>query len=318
MILFVQLKLLIKRILCKPAFIPVLCLVPALMLAVSLLPEKSRSTEIVSGVYIEQSDKYTDDFEAYLLSASTGFTFRIYASPDMMKDDVASNVIDAGYVLPSGISSSMISLDSEGLISVYTTANTAFYEVSSESIYAALLHTYAADMSIGLAHASDSYISDYIRSRFKGYISDGEVFAISGGLSGHYEAENIVLPDTFPVRILVYITIFTAALIGLQLFYNDKENGVYLSLSSGRLFSFRIKNTATGIIPAAVINLISLICYNGASSMPQTIISVCLCSVISLIAAMLLGMIFKTCRSYTVALPFMIICTILLAVISQI
>ena len=47
-----QINLLIKRILCRPAMIVVLLVIPAVLIAVSFLPARKQSTEIVSGVYI--------------------------------------------------------------------------------------------------------------------------------------------------------------------------------------------------------------------------------------------------------------------------
>ena len=58
----IQIGLLIKRILCKPFMIVVLLLIPLSMLAVSLFPDKSQSTEIVSGIFIEEPDQHTECF----------------------------------------------------------------------------------------------------------------------------------------------------------------------------------------------------------------------------------------------------------------
>ena len=95
-----QINLLIKRILCRPAMIVVLLVIPAVLIAVSFLPARKQSTEIVSGVYIESSDEHTDAFLSYLTSTSTGFTFRHYESLKDMKDDVASGRIDSAYMVP--------------------------------------------------------------------------------------------------------------------------------------------------------------------------------------------------------------------------
>ena len=143
-----QINLLIKRILCRPAMIVVLLVIPAVLIAVSFLPARKQSTEIVSGVYIESSDEHTDAFLSYLTSTSTGFTFRHYESLKDMKDDVASGRIDSAYMVPDGFSESMIHSDGKRHITVYTTDGSSFQSVSEESVYAALLYAYAADMSV--------------------------------------------------------------------------------------------------------------------------------------------------------------------------
>lgn len=316
-----RLRLLVKRILCKPAFILVLLVLPAAMLTVSLLPEKTRSTEIVSGICIDNPDALTDSFTEYLTKNASGFTFRVYDDAASMKDDVSSGSIDSGYELPSGFSESFAACDDRVKINVYTTPATAFESVSSESVYAALLRTYSGEMSVkfledGYGMQSD-YVSDYILSRFEKYISEDEVFTISGGMSGHYDAESVPEPDNLPVDMLVYITIFVCALAGLRNYLSDKDGGVYNALPKSGRISMLINNIAAGIIPAAIINLISLICYNGAGTSVVTLLSVCLCSAASLAAALVLSLIFRSSKSYTIALPFLIICTILLAVISQ-
>lgn len=48
----VQINILIKRMLCRPAMIAVLMLIPMALILVHVLPEKKQSTEIVSGIFI--------------------------------------------------------------------------------------------------------------------------------------------------------------------------------------------------------------------------------------------------------------------------
>ena len=173
-----QINLLIKRILCRPAMIVVLLVIPAVLIAVSLLPARKQSTEIVSGVYIESSDEHTDAFLSYLTSTSTGFTFRHYESLKDMKDDVASGRIDSAYMVPDGFSESMINSDGKRQITVYTTDGSSFQSVSEESVSAALLYAYAADMSVCMLQDrylanvpyDETQMSEYISDRFKGYI----------------------------------------------------------------------------------------------------------------------------------------------------
>ena len=191
-----QINLLIKRILCRPAMIVVLLVIPAVLIAVSFLPARKQSTEIVSGVYIESSDEHTDAFLSYLTSTSTGFTFRHYESPKDMKDDVASGRIDSAYMVPDGFSESMIHSDGKRHITVYTTDGSSFQSVSEESVYAALLYAYAADMSVCMLQDrylanvpyDETQMSEYISDRFKGYIENEDIFTIESGLTGKYTA----------------------------------------------------------------------------------------------------------------------------------
>ena len=48
----VQINILIKRMLCRPAMIAVLMLIPMALILVHALPEKKQSTEIVSGIFL--------------------------------------------------------------------------------------------------------------------------------------------------------------------------------------------------------------------------------------------------------------------------
>ena len=217
-----QINLLIKRILCRPAMIVVLLVIPAVLIAVSFLPARKQSTEIVSGVYIESSDEHTDAFLSYLTSTSTGFTFRHYESLKDMKDDVASGRIDSAYMVPDGFSESMIHSDGKRHITVYTTDGSSFQSVSEESVYAALLYAYAADMSVCMLQDrylanvpyDETQMSEYISDRFKGYIENEDIFTIESGLTGKYTASTDIAPNNFPVGILVYITLFVCSLLG--------------------------------------------------------------------------------------------------------
>ena len=143
----VQINILIKRMLCRPAMIAVLMLIPMALILVHVLPEKKQSTEIVSGIFIETPDEYTDSFTGYLYNTATGFTFQPYESLPDMKDDVASGKLDAGYSFPVDFSQAMIHMDTNVKVDVYTSAGSSFENVTCESVYAALLYAYAADRS---------------------------------------------------------------------------------------------------------------------------------------------------------------------------
>ncbi len=322
-----QINILIKRILGRPAMIAVLLIIPAALLFVHMLPEKKQSTEIVSGIYIEENDSYTEAFVSHLTDSATGFIFHEYVSLSDMKDDVASGTIDAGYMIPTGFSSSMIKGDDKVHVTVYTTAGSSFENVSSESVYAALLSAYAADMSVHMLSEQygsyitnsdlESYVSGYIRDRFQGYIDNDDVFSISGGISGKYSSSDSIAPNNFPVNLLIYMVIAICALLGAQSYLKDLDSGVYSRLSTRGKLSFCIKNIAAGVIPAAIMSFISLIIYNGIDGFLSILIRILCVSAISLIAALASRLIFRHYKVFTIALPILIICTLLPLLLSQ-
>ena len=305
--------------------IVVLLVIPAVLIAVSLLPARKQSTEIVSGVYIESSDEHTDAFLSYLTSTSTGFTFSHYESLKDMKDDVASGRIDSAYMVPDGFSESMIHSDGKRHITVYTTDGSSFQSVSEESVYAALLYAYAADMSVCMLQDrylanvpyDETQMSEYISDRFKGYIENEDIFTIESGLTGKYTASTDIAPNNFPVEILVYITLFVCSLLGLQNYLRDLNCGAYSILSSRKKAGFCVKNIAAGIIPAAIISFISLIIYSGTNGCLNVLLHIAAVSVISLAAALIFRVIFRRYKIFTIALPFIIICTLLLSLLSM-
>ena len=301
--------------------IVVLLLIPLSMLAVSLLPDKSQSTEIVSGIFIEEPDAHTESFVSTLKSSSTGFTFREYSSLQSMQDDTASGRIDAGYLFPAGISSDIINGTYKGKITVYTTGSTAFEEVSTEAVYAALLEVYAPDIALHMLDADsismDSGVNadEYIKNRYAGYIENDDIFTIRSNITGRYEVAADIQPRNFPVEIFVYITIIICALTGLQNFLNDLECGVYAIVSPHSRISFCAKNIAAGIIPAAIINLISLLIYSDVFDFLHTCILILAVSLAGFVLCMILRFLFRNYKTYVIAMPFIIICTILLSLL---
>lgn len=323
----VQINILIKRMLCRPAMIAVLMLIPMALILVHVLPEKKQSTEIVSGIFIETPDEYTDSFTGYLYNTATGFTFQPYESLPDMKDDVASGKLDAGYSFPVDFSQAMIHMDTNVKVDVYTSAGSSFENVTCESVYAALLYAYAADMSINML--GNRYIFDttsidiedradkFIRERFNGYIENDDIFSISGGLSGKYTSPDKIVPNNFPAELLIYMTIFICALLGTQNYLKDLDNGVYSSLPGYRKLSFCTKNIAAGIIPTAIMSFISLIIYMSYASILYITVHIAVVSVISLASSMLTGMILRRYKVFTIAMPFVIICTLLPLLLAQ-
>ena len=125
----VQINILIKRMLCRPAMIAVLMLIPMALILVHVLPEKKQSTEIVSGIFIETPDEYTDSFIGYLYNTATGFTFQPYESLPDMKDDVASGKLDAGYSFPVDFSHllCLFTLEADKLVKCSRIGKCLFY-----------------------------------------------------------------------------------------------------------------------------------------------------------------------------------------------
>lgn len=303
--------------------IVVLLLIPLSMLTVSLLPDKSQSTEIVSGIFIEEPDELTENFVSALKRSSTSFTFREYSSLQSMQDDTASGKIDAGYLFPAGIGSDIINGTYKGKITVYTTGSTAFEEVSAEAVYAALLEVYAPDIALHMLNAdsismgSGVNADEYIKNRYAGYIENDDIFTIRSNITGQYEATTDIQPRNFPVEIFVYITIIICALTGLQNFLKDLKGGVYAIVSPRARTSFCAKNIAAGIIPAAIINIISLLIYSDAEDFMHTCILIFAVSLAVFVLCMILRFIFRNYKAYVIAMPFIIICTILLSLLSS-
>mgnify|MGYP002249637470 FL=1 len=187
-------------------------------------------------------------------STSTGFTFRHYESLKDMKDDVASGRIDSAYMVPDGFSESMIHSDGKCHITVYTTDGSSFQSVSEESVSAALLYAYAADMSVCMLQDrylanvpyDETQMSEYISDRFKGYIENEDIFTIESGLTGKYTASTDIAPNNFPVEILVYITLFVCSLMGLQNYLRDLDCGAYSILSYQKKSRILCKKYSSG------------------------------------------------------------------------
>ncbi len=160
-------------------------------------------------------------------------------------------------------------------------------------------------------------MSEYISDRFKGYIENEDIFTIESGLTGKYTASTDIAPNNFPVGILVYITLFVCSLLGLHNYLRDLDCGAYSILSSRKKAGFCVKNIAAGIIPAAIISFISLIIYSGTNGCLNVLLHIAAVSVISLAVALIFRVIFRRYKIFTIALPFIIICTLLLSLLSM-
>lgn len=321
-----QLFLLIKRILTKQVMAIVLIFIPAVICTVSLLPGKVMKTEIVSGVYIEGEDEYTHKLLCRLQDSSTGFTFTAYPTGDALIKAVQSGEIDSGYIIPKGIENILTGIDKDNKISVIISDETSFDKVTSETVYASLLTIYAPHMAISMLREkydipdyiiSHDDIVSYITEHYDGYIADGDIFQINTSLSGSYKTQEYVQPNNFPVDTFVYITIFICGLTGLLCFMKDMDSGVYNALPVSGKWSFAMKNIAAGIIPAAILNLLSLLFYMRHSFNMGYIVGLVICTMLTFIICILLKCIFRSYRAYVTAMPYMIICTLLLSLLAS-
>lgn len=242
-----------------------------------------------------------------------------------MKDDVASGRIDSAYMVPDGFSESIIHSDGKRHITVYTTDGSSFQSVSEESVYAALLYAYAADMSVCMLQDrylanvpyDETQVSEYISDRFKGYIENEDIFTIDSGLTGKYTASTDIAPNNFPVEILVYITLFVMFSPGTsELSPGSGLWGLLYPLlqKKSRILCKKYSSGNYSRCHYQLYILDHIFRHQWLSQCPVAIAAV---SVISLAAALIFRVIFRRYKIFTIALPFIIICTLLLSLLSM-
>lgn len=317
--LFRQFLILIKRTFYKPVYGIVLTLIPLTAIFVKSLPKQEVSTDIRSGICVEDQNIHTKALLELLCADDTGFLFIVFDSPDAVRDAVASGEIDCGYYLPAGFSETYPNDRENTRIQVYISPSTMFSDVTMEILFDNLLKVFAVPI-VSHYFSADPELSDYlmpeydeaITSIYREYMTDNSVFHIvtNGTGTGKHEEKKLSL---FPLYPFIGLLIFTSALLGLLNTLKDEDNHVYSGLTKKSRFRFCIMNIISSLIPTACIGYITLLIYGTEYTPSALALHMLVYIIICLFFTLAYRLLFSSYRRYLAALPVLLTCTILLS-----
>jgi hypothetical protein len=314
-----QFFILLKRILCKPVNILLILVIPFLAVLVAALPKGETETNVVTGIYTDDTDMQLSNIINQLSANDSGFIFEEISSLEELKDKVISGYYDSGYYIPQGFTDTFKTDTVNSRMDVYVSPSSMFTTVTSEMIYNQLLRTYSPDIIINYAKTND-YISSsynnaydsYIDKMYDEYISSPNIFKLESNDTGDYNVKAAGI-NTFPLYKLTGFIIFLSALLGMMIYLKDNEKGVYARLSRKKKIKFCAMNIIANMTPVILMAFVTLLIYGTSMSPVMLALHLLFYMVICIVWVIIYRAVFRSYRVYVSGIPITIICTLILS-----
>lgn len=232
--------ILTKRTLKSPLLLILLFIMPILAIVVNKLPGFDTELAYCAGIYLEGEDKLAVDLRDALTDADGIFKFVEYTDLDQMYEDVRSEKINCGYILPSNFSHRTSISDIRECITVIKPPNSNIQPAVNEFVYAALIKLQNAYLlpnfveSTGLFEELTTEQIDSLLAYYNTYADSDRTFKVifqSYGVAGITEQKGSTQAVTFPLRGILAIMVFLAGIFGAATFMMDREKGIFDTLS---------------------------------------------------------------------------------------
>ena len=236
------LLLFMKRLCKKPSFLVILLLMPVLVLGFRLILSEDDETMYVA-LFNESGNKKIDTVIDELVAGESTMCFYEAESTEDLRAAVLTEHAECGFVFEEGLWEAMVKEEAEGLITVYQNTKTTNSDLIKERIFSQMYRYLSYDVMLN--HMENSEFEDgltteareaYLFEKYEQYITDGGVFTIS-----YMEGDNTVVKDIEdavadnsyllkPVRGVLAVFMFMAAMAGAVFWAIDEKAGVYKTL----------------------------------------------------------------------------------------
>lgn len=260
---FTWLAMLTKRQLKSPLFIAILVLIPAAAAASGAIPSLNEGSSLTAGVYADGNDPAAAELSDNLVKYEGSFDFVKYDDLDALYRDVKNTRLNCGYVFPNDLSERTDNASGSILV-LHHPSNTIQASIN-EVIYAELLRIQGRGIitehvkSLGLFAESDTeYIGELLRL-YERYLNGNATFKLAYhtyGAGGLTEKDITKSTVSFPVRGILSVMVFLAALFGGVTWMRDREKGIFAMLTGSYGSLCRILYI---MIPTVFFGLVSLL-----------------------------------------------------------
>lgn len=274
---FTWTRLICKYIIKLPVITVLLLFIPVITLIISLLPPSASSSGVTVGLYFEEKDDELTNLmcERLLAESSGSFTFREYDDKTVMLHDVESEKLECAYIFDTDFSDSLSSGRHKNSVEVYHAPSSMLLSAVNEIVFANIVRLSGYEVLDEYIRIDDidksvqEELRDYMYSAYEAYCTSGETFHLdivtTGSISLNDEADDSLMV-TFPLRGLLSILIFLAAMTGCAAWLKDNESGLF----APRPRSFKVLSRILyPLIPAVLFTVCcELALFIGGSSYP--------------------------------------------------
>lgn len=303
-----RLCLINKRLLKKASFIFILCAVPLLVLAVSIV-SRGDSGIISIALAARGSDQVSDEIIRGLTENSGAMRFEVFETADKAAEAVRSGKADAAWIFPENTYESIkrYSKDANvnsGFISIIEREDTVPLRLAREKLYGAVYPYISYEVYSDFLLGGSQALSGDIRVYYDNVSAIDELFDFEYTDQAQEQSGNYI---TAPLRGLLAILIVLCSAAAVMYYTTDSGRGMYVWLSRGESELIRFGYAAAAAADAAVIAVISNMISGSALPLAREAAAAALLCIAAALFSVILMRVFRSIFVMGAALPFIII-----------
>lgn len=295
-----------KRILIKKIYLIMLFALIVLTGIYVLLPSKSKSTDIKIGIYCEDNSEYYTQTIDLLTKKNSIYTFYIADTKQQLINDVNSKKAECGYFIPEGFYKAYIEGKAKANpITQYISPSSILGSAASETLYSIIMQVCSPEIlnySVNIPEYNEE-----LSERIDSYINSDEIFTIADVADGTLNHKTYEYKIDIPVYEVSLILILTSGLLGLLLYYEDFEKGLYTPLSSKEKISLKLISIITAILPIILIGCIAASIVAGSL---EPCLSLCISGFVVFCFSLTLSLFIKKSRYLATIIPLILLISI--------
>ncbi|MDE7340013.1 MAG: hypothetical protein K2N80_05550 [Lachnospiraceae bacterium] len=234
---FIWFRLMMKRMIKKPAFLLFLLILPLMSFWIDRLGQ-GESTGVAAGICLEAGGDMRQAFLSVLQEQEGVIQFRIYEAEAEMRAAVEKGEVDCGVLLRRDLWKGLDTGAWQDTITLYVTSSSGMTEIVKEKVASAVFTIYSEENYRNYIAQSESFaaaeeaagredIVSFAEAAYEAHLLDGSTFAFqylgnSGG--GTLETGTVAAsPVSFRLRGILAVCIFLSGLCGLLTDWKDRE-----------------------------------------------------------------------------------------------
>ena len=311
---FIRFGTMLKRTLQQPVYIIMLSAIILMSAVYVMIPSDDKSLYVSAAVLCEDDSPEAEAFMEKLNDSNSVFTFYRVDDIDVLRHDVVSGKANSGFVIPKNyIHGSMLG-DYEEKITEYVTSGSFLPRVAFEEIYVNLFR-YTSYEALLLQIIKDYAAAENnlveIREVYDNYDVNEKLFDtnISYDQYATLTKEN---KTELPIRKIVGLFIFIAAVLGTAAYITDRENNIFLVMGRAERVSLRFIHILASVLPLALTGYFVMLILK---EMPPVKCAVHILLYMAMVAvvSLVFGLLFKKSSTFYKFLPILLVFNMILS-----
>ncbi len=309
---FTRWYLLNKRLLKKPVFVLILCVIPVLIAALNAVTAHTGGIVEIALAAEAPDDPVTGQMINELSEDSGVIHFTICADAQEAAAMVRYGEADGAWIFSDDILRAVdrfVSGDkSAACIKIVEREETIALRLAREKLASVL----SSDVCFSILQqayekqVSTDYDADRLREHFDNVLSGGELFEFRYA-SGEAVAEDTSSYLMLPIRGILAAAILLAGLTMAMFRVHDEEQMVFARVSRGARPAFELGYHLTGIVDVALVVLLSLFLSGNAVAPARELLSMAVYCLSCAVFAILVRRILRKAGSIAAATPLIIV-----------